>query len=149
LIWIVLGVASLATVGLACIGHAWLAIVSFVAALAALSAALIRRYGGGDSASWEGRHFGRGPYDAADGTANFDLLARLTSVAQQLRDASAAEKWTVDWSAFERRLAQSQAAVGAHDLTAAAAEQLRAISSIMTQLRRQPEPGSDSGVLRL
>ena len=149
LIWITFGVASLATAGLAGMRYPWLALVSFLAALAALAAALLRRYGGGDSASWEGRRFGRGPYATADATATFELLARLTGLTQQLRDASAAERWSVDWTEFDRRLAGAQAAVAAHDLAAAAGEQLRAISAIMTQLRRQPEAGSDSGVIRL
>ncbi len=152
LIWIVLGVAALATAGLAGMGHPWMSLVSFLAAVAALAAALVRYYGGPDGGTWESRHFGRGPYVTADGTPTFDLLARLTGVTQQLRAAAAAEKWSgsVDWTEFDQRLTRARTSVASINLMGdAAAEQLRAISSIMSQLRRQGEPGTDSGVLRL
>ena len=96
------------------------------------------------------RRFGRGPYVAADAAATFDLLARLTGVTQQLRDASAAEQWSVDWTEFDQRLARAQAALAAPTTwPRLPASSCRAISAIMAQLRRQPEAGSDSGVIRL
>ena len=150
LLWIFLGVAGWPRLGLGGDGRSLAGMLSFLAAVGALMAALVRRYGGGvDQTSWENRRLGHGPYVTADATATVDLVARLTGVAQQLREASAAEKWSVDWTEFDRRLTQSQMAVHTHDLTAAAREQLRAISSIMSQLRRPPEATSDSGVIRL
>ena len=107
LVWIVLGVARWPWPGWrgwgSLDGHG-----EFSGRCRCLLAALLRRYGGG-AIRRRGKPplLGRGPYVTADGTATFDLVARLTGVVQQLRAASAAEIWSADWTEFDRRLAQS------------------------------------------
>ena len=144
-LWTLLGVASLATVGLAALGQPVLALGGLVVAVAALVTVLMKRYGGGQPAL-DDRHFGRGPYATCDCTANSDLLGRFADVVRQLREAAVDEKWAVDWKAFDELLAQAAAAAKAGDLSAAAAGQLRATVSLMAQLRQKRSSSGDSSV---
>lgn len=146
LIWILLGTASLAAVGMLMLEHPGMALMSLLVAVGAGVAALLQRYGGGRKTELDRRRFGRGPYVKCDATPNSDLLARLADIVRQLRDASRSENWTVDWASFDKLLAQSTTAARSGDLTAAARANLQAISSIMEQLRKQRPASSDSGV---
>ena len=77
--------------------------------------------------------------------ANADLLARLTDILQQLRDAVAKEGWTVDWAPVDGFLAQAASATQAGNLPDAAREYLHAITHLMAQLRQIRSASSDSG----
>jgi len=75
------------------------------------------------------------------------LLSRLSEIIRQLRDAAVSENWRVKWNEFDDLLARAGAAAAANNLPESARGQLRAISSIMAQLRRRGPDFSDSGVL--
>lgn len=148
LLWTLLGVASLATLGLAAIGRPVMALASLVVAMAAGVAAWRRRYG--DEASEpsnEQRRFGRGPYVTCDSTPTAEMLGRLAEIDRQLRDAAVSENWPIDWAVFDGFLAQAASATKAGNLTDAARDHLHAITSMMAQLRAQQPSAGDSGVL--
>ena len=84
----------------------------------------------------EQRRFGHGPYMACDCAPNAELLARLTDIVQQLRDATAGETWPIDWAGFESCLARAASAAQAENMVDAAREYLLAIMVVMSQLRR-------------
>jgi protein phosphatase len=150
LIWTLLGVASLASVGLLILDHPWMALACFVAAAAAAAAALWQRYGSGQGQPRaDNRRFGRGPYVAVDAAPTPELLSRLAEIVRQLRDAALSENWQVDWNGFDGLLAQAAVAMRAGNFADAARGHLRAITSIMAQLRQQRSASSDSGVFSL
>jgi len=136
----------LAALGLLMLGRPILALGGLVAAAALLTVALRLRYGGADHAGPDHRRFGRGPYASADGSPNPELLGRLADIVRQLREAAIAGKWPLDWKDFDGLLAGADQAAAAGDLLGAARGQLRAISSLMAQLRAKRDVGSDSGV---
>ncbi len=141
---------SLAAVGLSILGDTWMALACFVAAGAAATAALWQRYGGGQrQPQADNRRFGRGPYVAIDAAPTPELLSRLAEIVRQLRDAAVSENWQVDWTGFDGLLAQAAAAMRAGNIADAARGHLRAITSIMAQLRQQRSASSDSGVFNL
>ena len=143
-----MGVATLAAIGLLGLGNTWAALAAGVAAAAAAVAAMIWRYGAPDRQhQMEGRRFGRGPYVSCPCSPNADLLARLADIVQRLRQAAVAENWPVDWTVFERCLTQTAAATQANNLVDAAREYLRAIISLMDQVRQRRTTSSDSGVI--
>lgn len=146
LAWTLLGVAALASVGLLAVGQPIAALAGFLVAAAALGLILTQRYGGASETPADTRRFGRGPYVVCDCTVNADLLGRMAEIVRQLRQAAENEKWAVDWTAFDRLLAQAAAAAQAGNLSEAAAGHLRAITSLMTQLRQKRSDGSDSGI---
>jgi PPM family protein phosphatase len=147
LIWTLLGVASLATMGMLALGQPIMAAASLAAAATAGAVAWQQRYGATRRSMPDDRRFGRGPYVTCDGTPTADLLGRLAEIVGQLRDAAVSENWAVDWGPFNGFLTQAAAAALAGDLAAAARGHLRAITSMMAQLRSQRPVGSDSGVL--
>ena len=73
---------------------------------------------------------------ACECAPNADLLARLTDIVQQLRDATTGENWPIDWAGFDSCLARAAAATQAENLADAAREYLRAILVMMSQLRQ-------------
>jgi PPM family protein phosphatase len=145
-LWTLLGVTSLATAGLAALGYPLIAVAGLVVTAAVLTTVLAKRYGGSGPAAPDERHFGRGPYVTTDCTPNAELLGRFADIVRQLREAAVEEKWAVDWRAFDALLGQAAAAATSGDLTAAAAGHLRAIISLMAQLRRQRTASSDSSI---
>ncbi len=146
LLWTILGVASLATVGLLAVGQPIVALGALAVAAGMLVVALRQRYGGNGDATPDNRRFGRAPYASADGAPNADLLGRLADIIRQLREAAAAGKWPVDWTSFDRLLTQAAADAKAGDLTGSARGHLRAITSLMAQLRQKRSASSDSGI---
>ncbi|MFZ1935691.1 MAG: protein phosphatase 2C domain-containing protein [Thermoguttaceae bacterium] len=145
-LWTLLGVASLATLGLAALQQWWLFVVGLTVAAAALVTVLVKRYGGGSKPESDHRHFGRGPYVAVDCTAKAEHLAVFADIVRQLRDAATEEQWSVDYRAVDQHLTQAATATKGGNLTAAASGYLRAIIVLMAQLREQRSASSDSSV---
>jgi hypothetical protein len=137
MIWTVMGVAALATVGLLAMGYPLLALLGVVVtAVAAIVAMTQHRNAANRGGPIEPRRFGRGPYMACDCTPSVPLLARLTDIVEQLRAAAAGENWPIDWTGFDNCLARAAAAAQAENLADAAREYLRAIMVMMSQLRQ-------------
>ncbi len=136
-LWTLLGVASLATLGLAALEQ-WLPfLVGFAVAAAALVAVLVTRYGGQSKPESDDRHFGRGPYVAADCAPKKEHLAAFADIVHQLREAASEEQWAVDYHVVDRHLTEAVTAATAGNLATAAAGYLRSIIALMGQLRQQ------------
>jgi PPM family protein phosphatase len=146
LIWTVLGVALLATVGLLALGQLLLAAVAGVIAGAVGTAALAQRYGGESQPEADDQHYGRGPYVTCDCTPTAGLLARLAELVRQLREATKEAPASVNLCPCDVLLAQAAAAVKSGKLAEAARCHLLAIMSMMAQLREQRIASSDSNV---
>jgi len=149
LVWTLLGVSALGTIVMLYLGYLAIALVNLLFAAVFAAVAIWQRYSGSRrSPKWDGRRFGRGPYAASVCTPTRDLLGRLADIVRQLRDAAMSENWVVDWREFNALLTQAAAAEGRGNLAAAATAQLRAVTSLMAQLRRQKtSDSSDSGIL--
>jgi len=146
LLWTALGVATLATVGLFALGQPLLAAIAALVAGAGGVIGLMQRYGGGNEPATDERHFGHGPYTASECAPNADLLARLAELIQQLREATLDETIAVDRGPCDALLAHAATAAKAGNLADAARGHLRAIMSLMFQLRQHQPASSDSSV---
>ena len=147
LISTLLGVSSLATVGLLVIGQFVLAVVGLLIAGAMLATALMQRYGGASGQpAPDDRHFGRGPYVAADCTPSDALLGRLADIVRELREAADEGQMPVDRGPFDAFLAQAATAQAAGNLADAVRGHLRAIMALMAQLREERAASSDSSL---
>ncbi len=137
ILWTVMGVAALAAVGLLAMGYPLVALLGvFITAVAAIVAMTQRRSEANRHGQIEQRRFGRGPYMACECAPSAELLARLTDIVQQLRDATTGENWPIDWAGFDSCLARAASATQADNLADAAREYLRAILVMMSQLRQ-------------
>jgi serine/threonine protein phosphatase PrpC len=138
LAWLICALACLAALGLWTSGQPAPALVSLLAALVAGMFALTRIGGGpGRVASFDGRHYGRGPYVSCDCTPNEEFIQKLIEVVSQLRDAAHSENWKIDWKAFDQFISQAETAHNSTDRTACARQYLRAISFMMAELKKQ------------
>jgi PPM family protein phosphatase len=146
LLWTMLGVSSLATVGLFALGYPIFAMAGLLVAGAAAATILMQRYGGVEQPAADDRRFGRGPYTTTDCTPNADLLARLGELTEKLREATRDETLVVNRATFDTLLAQAAVAAKAGRLADAARAHLSAIMSMMSQLRHQRPASSDSSV---
>jgi protein phosphatase len=145
-LWTGLGVAWLATLGLAALGQWWVALVAFMVAAALLVVVLVKRYGGQSKPESDERHFGRGPYVTCDCTVKPEQLAVFSDIVRQLREAASEEHWTVDYGAVDQQRTAAVVAAKAGNLPAAACGHLRAIIILMAQLREQRSASGDSSV---
>jgi len=138
LVWMVIGVACLASAGLFALECFFGALAGLGCAFAAGVLALVQRYGlSGGPYQFSGRRLGRGPYIACECMPNADLLGRFADIARQLREAAANEQWTIDWSHFNRYLARAEAAAKDNQWAEAARLHLKAITYLMSDLRNQ------------
>jgi PPM family protein phosphatase len=145
LVWTILGMDLLAALGLFASGQ-WIpaicSLLLFVVLIGIMAVA--RRSGGADEApSFEGRHFGRGPYVSCDCGPDEKFIVKLSEIIDQLRDAAVGENWKIDWSRFNQFLTTANEARNSADYVASAREHLRAISFMMAELKHQhPHGGS-------
>jgi PPM family protein phosphatase len=145
LVWTVMGVSVLAAVGLLALGYRFGALLAMLTAAAAVVAALVQRsIAANRGYEIDQQRFGRSPYVVCQYAPNANLLARLTDIIQQMRDAVARENWPVDWAVFDGLLAQAASATRAGNLMDADREYLRAIMFLMARLRQLRNAGGDS-----
>jgi PPM family protein phosphatase len=150
LVWTGLGVAGLGTAWMLAMGHYLAALIGLLATGAAAVAAWLQRYGGVEQPfEFDQRQLGKGPYVTSECAPSTDLLARLTNIIRQLREAAVKGDWAVDWTALEGYQSRAASATVAGKLNEAARQYLHAITSLMAQLRRPQTTTSDSGVLPL
>lgn len=81
---------------------------------------------------------GTGPHATFEGLPSVTTATALAQLAQQLREATKTEHWTLDWSRFNTLVEQAQAAQTAGDITSAVRHFALAISFMMNEIRRQP-----------
>ena len=144
LIWTLLGVSGLATLGLFALGYLFASLVGLVVAVAVGIVVVALRYGGGERFQFTGRLLGRGPHTRCDCAPDAGFAEQLTEVVEQLRDAATKEDWTVDWHRFNTYLTEAAAARQSADYPRAVRELFHAISFMMDQLKHQRRTGGDS-----
>jgi hypothetical protein len=78
-------------------------------------------------------------------------VAAAAQLAQQLREATRAEHWTLDWKHFNALGDEAQAALAARNYTAAVRHHALSISFMMNEIRNQAarKDHRDSSVLDL
>ncbi len=137
-LWTVLGVASLAALGLAALEQYPAALVGLGIAVAAGVAALIQRHSGGPGDDgFDGRPLGKGPYRAATCGANAAFAERLKQMIADLREGATQEKWNVDLNRLDEATGRAEAAISHGDYAGAIRQQLRAIRSVMEQIKQR------------
>ncbi|MGA2796175.1 MAG: PP2C family serine/threonine-protein phosphatase [Thermoguttaceae bacterium] len=143
LIWTIFGMASLAALGLGTIGQGTAALVSLLVAFLSGITAMVRHYGGANEVpSFEGRHFGRGPYVSCDCGPDEKFIVKLNEIINQLRDAAVGENWKIDWNRFNQFLTSANEARNSADYVGSAREYLRAIIFMMAELKHQRPHGN-------
>ncbi len=138
LLWALLGVFSLGTLGAAAMGQ-WVAALWGVAATMITSGVVLaRRYITPDTTpEFDGQPLGKGPYTSFNCTPSRHFVERLGKTVSQLREAAAQEKWTVRWHRFDELLLEAAKAAEEPDYTAAVRSYCLALSFVMDQLRNQ------------
>lgn len=144
-VWGLLGVFGLLTLSLGALGLLLPAAVCGLGVVGAAIAALVQRYGGGDSFQFDGRPLGRGPYTACDATPDADFVRRLTDIVDQLQDAAVHDRWAIDWNRFNghSQVAKAGAQAGRYD--EAIRGFCRAISFMMDELKKQRSRKQSNG----
>jgi PPM family protein phosphatase len=138
LLWVIFGLTFLATLGLGAIGLWIPAMGSLLAAIITAIIALVQHYSSvEETVSFDGRHFGRGPYVSCDCAPNEEFIGKLVEIINQLRDAAQSENWKIDWDGFNQFLTRADVARASADFISSAREYLRAISFMMAQLKLQ------------
>jgi protein phosphatase len=138
---------------LATSGYHVAALVSALVGAAAAVAALVQSLAGhaDREASKLDGPLGSGPHAVKDCAPNAELVAACAQLAQQLREATRSEHWTLDWKHFNALGEEAQAALAAGDHTAAVRHYALAINFMMNEIRRQAarKDHRDSSVLDL
>jgi protein phosphatase len=150
-LWGFTAVCLLVALALAATGYRVAALLSVLVGAASAVAALLQSLAGApnaDAAPASGP-LGTGPHAAYDAAPNADTASAAAQMAQQLREATRNEHWTLDWARFNALGDDAQAAQSAGDFTAALRNYARAISFMMSEVRRQAarKDHRDSSVL--
>src|SRR5262249_33288606 len=150
-LWGLTAAGLLVGLGLALTGHYIAALVSvLIGAIGAVAALVANMSGSGprNPVKLDGP-LGSGPHGAHDCTPNAESVAVASQMAQQLREATRTEHWTLDWGKFNALGEQAQSALAAGDFTGAVRNYALAISFMMSEIRRQAarKDHRDSSVL--
>jgi protein phosphatase len=153
LLWGATAACLLVALVLALGGYHVAALVGALVGAAVAAAALVHNLTGAparDAAKLDGP-LGSGPHSTQDCAPNAELVAVAAQLAQQLREATRAEHWTLDWKHFNALGEEAQAALAAGDYTAAVRHHALSISFMMNDIRRQAarKDHRDSSVLDL
>ncbi|MEX0675441.1 MAG: PP2C family serine/threonine-protein phosphatase [Pirellulales bacterium] len=138
-LWGITAVCLLVALVLAVTGYYMTALVSVLLGAASAVVVLLQSMTGAtprDASQLEGP-LGSGPHGARDCLPNADSVAAAAQLAQQLREATRAEHWTLDWARFDALGDEAQAALAARDYTAAVRHHALSISFMMAEIRRQ------------
>ncbi|MCH8923952.1 MAG: hypothetical protein IIA67_12490, partial [Planctomycetes bacterium] len=102
-LWGITAVCLLVALALAAMGHYIPALVSVLVGAASAVVGLVRNMTGAapsDEMKLEAP-LGSGPHRACDCVPNAQRVAAVAQLAQQLREATRAEHWTLDWARFD------------------------------------------------
>ena len=138
-VWITAGVGALGAIALSLTEQRLWAVVAAIIALGALGVAALQRWvlGALVVEAPKPRRYGKGPHTSIHAEVDRAFLDELGTIAGELRAAAIDEKWEVDLTHFDslRQQAKQMAEDGQN------VDALRcfthAISSMMTELRRQ------------
>lgn len=143
LLWSLLGVFSLGTLGAAAMDEWAAALWGLAATLITSGVVLARRYMNTDKPTEpDDQPLGKGPYTTFNCTPSRHFVERLGKTVSQLREAAAKEKWTVRWHRFDELIIQAAKAAEEPDFKNAVRSYCLALSFIMDQLRHQSRGGS-------
>jgi PPM family protein phosphatase len=152
-LWGITAVCLLVALVLAVTEYYIAALVGVLVGAACAVGALIQNMTGGaarDAMNLDGP-LGSGPHATYDAVPNAATVAACAQLAHQLREATRAEHWTLDWGRFDSLGEQAQAALVAGDFKAAVRHHALSISFMMNEIRRQAarKDHRDSSVLDL
>ncbi len=83
-----------------------------------------------------GAMLGKGPHTRSNATPNAGIVASVSKVVDQLREAAAAEKWPIDWFKFDPLMTNARIASANGDFAKALRETARAMSTLLGQLKK-------------
>lgn len=151
--WGATAVCLLVALVLAASGYHIAALVGALVGAGVAVVALVQSLAGapaGEASKLEGP-LGSGPHSTKDCAPNAEIVAATAQLAQQLREATRAEHWTLDWKHFNALGEEAQAALAAGDYMAAVRHYALSISFMMSEIRRQAghKDHRDSSVLDL
>lgn len=135
---VIIGVLTAVVMGLAK-QNVW-AGLACAAALIALAYAATRRWSLTSTGVAEPptrAHYGKGPYTSLECGVDAEFLEEVGRIANELRAAAVDEKWNVDLTHFDGLCDAATKAADAGRYVDALQSATRAISSMMTELRRQ------------
>jgi len=87
------------------------------------------------------------PYRTYSAKPTDELLKKLASVLEALKQASDERKWSVDWSSVDSEMTEAAKARSKGDFKAATAHHATAIVTTMAQLRTQNRRASDTTII--
>ena len=148
LLWTLLAVLLLASVGSGANGYYLAALAGLVgAAITGVIALMYRRAEDQPANPSNGQQQGNGPYTALDCTPDDLFVAHLAGLIEELHNTAVSRNWTVDWNHVSEFGDRAAAATEAADYALAVREHCRTISFVTAQLRGQPgqeTPGEDA-----
>ncbi|MBN8626212.1 MAG: serine/threonine-protein phosphatase [Planctomycetes bacterium] len=147
IIWATMGTAAVLGAILVLTGKTmWGLGAAGVAALLGLFA-LAKLTTGGSVRVWRGRPIGAGPHTSTVAQVDAAFVDKLASLTAQLRESANNQKFTIDWSRFEKLQADGARAKSTGDVLTAARSYCFAINAAMAELRNRRQQPSPSSVL--
>jgi PPM family protein phosphatase len=148
-VWVLSGVFLLGAGVSVLLQQFALAAIAAAVGLFGLAIGLWRMYGPetlGPSFGSE-RRIGQGPYTQTPCNKTAQVVERLKTTMDELREGALEQNWAIQWSAIDRHCAAAEKAAAARDHGRALRELAGAISAMMKELRdKRKKKGSDSSV---
>jgi protein phosphatase len=142
-IWIVAAVCALAALVMVLATQPPLQFQAAGIALAGAAIAclvgIVQKFGGfgGRRTLPTGRMLGNGPYTDVSCSPSRELIPKLSSTLDELREAARDGEWTIEWQPLEESCKQAVAASQSGNYSEAVHQFCRGISYVMKQLRSQ------------
>jgi len=142
MVWIAMGVAALAGMGLWVVDYPILAALSLAAAIALGIGGLIYRQGGEPEVPpANGRRYGRGPYTAVICSPSPEFVQHLADTLRELREAAKQAELEFDTEALTVLVDRAAAGNQAGDYGQAVRNYCQGISFLLAEFKRQGKSG--------
>ena len=102
---------------------------------------------GNSLSKWRSKPLGSGPHTATICQVDDAFAAKLAALTAQLRESANNQKFTVDWSQFEKLCADAAKAKSVRDFAGASRGYCFAINSVMAELRKRRVVAQPADVL--
>ncbi len=102
---------------------------------------------GNSLSKWRSKPLGSGPHTATICQVDDAFAAKLAALTAQLRESANNQKFTVDWSQFEKLCADAAKAKSVGDFAGASRGYCFAINSVMAELRKRRVVAQPADVL--
>ncbi|MGC3966295.1 MAG: protein phosphatase 2C domain-containing protein [Pirellulales bacterium] len=148
IIWATMGTAALLGAILVLTGKTlWGLCAAGVAILLGLFA-MAKLMTGNSLRTWRSRPLGTGPHTATVAQVDATFVDKLAGVASQLRESANSQKFSIDWTQFEKQCAAAVASKASGNFPAAVRSYCFALNAAMANLRnRRGPPPSPADVL--